>query len=98
MNCKWDWIPVTERLPEFDESTKLYPLVLVSLRDGRVGTGCYRDDDERWCWRMRTALISWIISRQARLLLGCQCQTRIWNRSSKAEREGRLAWIHGNDR
>lgn len=49
MNCKWDWIPVTERLPEFDESTKLYPLVLVSLRDGRVATGCYRDDDERWC-------------------------------------------------
>ena len=49
MKCKWDWIPVTEQLPTFDETTQLYPIVLVSLCDGRVVTGCYREDDEMWC-------------------------------------------------
>jgi hypothetical protein len=42
------WIPVTERLPEYNEKSEYYEEVIVTLDDGRVTVGCYRNLDEEW--------------------------------------------------
>lgn len=42
------WIPVTERLPKYDVKSEYYEEVIVTLDDGRVTVGCYRNLDEEW--------------------------------------------------
>lgn len=43
-----EWIPCSERLPEEDEMSDYYDTVNVTLDDGRVVNGCYRNRDEKW--------------------------------------------------
>ena len=40
------WVPVEERLPEYDG--EYYPLVLVTLYTGATTVAFYRDDDKVW--------------------------------------------------
>lgn len=42
------WIPCSERLPEEDKMSEYYESVIVTLDNGRVTTGCYRNMDEEW--------------------------------------------------
>lgn len=42
-----DWIPVEDRLPE-DTDEDYYQSVIVTLLDGRVAPGVYREQDEEW--------------------------------------------------
>ena len=41
------WIPVEERLPEYNESG-FYDAVNVTMKNGSVTHGCYRNYDEEW--------------------------------------------------
>ena len=41
------WIPVEKRLPEDTESA-FYEAVNVTMKNGRVTHGCYRNEDEEW--------------------------------------------------
>lgn len=41
------WIPVEDRLPE-DNVTDFYDLVMVTMVNGRVSYGFYRNADEEW--------------------------------------------------
>jgi hypothetical protein len=43
-----DWIPVTERLPKYDAESEYYEEVIVTLNNGIVTTGYYRNLDEEW--------------------------------------------------
>lgn len=43
-----EWIPCSERLPEEDETSEYYDAVIVTLDDGRVACGCYRNRDKEW--------------------------------------------------
>lgn len=47
-----EWIPVEERLPEFDCDSELYDFQLVTIENGDVCFGVYRNDDEEWLTRM----------------------------------------------
>ena len=42
------WIPVSERLPEYNPLSEYYEPVIVTLDNGRVVDGCYRNKDEEW--------------------------------------------------
>ncbi len=42
-----EWIPCDE-LPEENKSDELYTQVIVQLKNGTVGTGCYRSADKEW--------------------------------------------------
>jgi hypothetical protein len=42
------WIPVTERLPKYDTESEYYEEVIVTLNNGIVTTGYYRNLDEEW--------------------------------------------------
>ena len=42
------WIPCSERLPEEDKDEEYYASVIVTLDDGRVADGCYRNADKEW--------------------------------------------------
>ena len=42
------WIPVAERLPEENKFSDYYESVIVTLDDGRVADGCYRNKDKEW--------------------------------------------------
>jgi hypothetical protein len=42
------WIPVSERLPEYNKYSDYYESVIVTLDDGRVVDGCYRNMDKEW--------------------------------------------------
>lgn len=42
------WIPVTERLPEYDEESEYYEAVIVTLDSGRVTNAYYRNLDDEW--------------------------------------------------
>lgn len=42
------WIPVTERLPKYDAESEYYEEVIVTLNNGIVTTGYYRNLDEEW--------------------------------------------------
>ena len=42
------WIPCSERLPEEDKMSEYYESVIVTLDNGRVVNGCYRNTDEEW--------------------------------------------------
>lgn len=42
------WIPVSERLPKQDEGSEYYTSVIVTLDNGRVAEGCYRDKEKEW--------------------------------------------------
>ena len=41
------WIPVEKRLPE-DAESDFYNAVNVTMKNGRVTHGCYRNEDEEW--------------------------------------------------
>lgn len=43
-----EWILCSERLPEVDKASEYYDAVNVTLDDGRVVNGCYRNRDEEW--------------------------------------------------
>lgn len=43
-----DWIPVSKRLPEENKNSEYYDSVIVTLDDGRVACGCYRNRDKEW--------------------------------------------------
>lgn len=42
------WIPVTEQLPEDDEESDYYETVIVTLDNGGVTYGYYRNLDDEW--------------------------------------------------
>ena len=42
------WIPVSEKLPEYNAYSDYYESVIVTLDDGRVVDGCYRNMDKEW--------------------------------------------------
>lgn len=42
------WIPCDERLPEYNALSEYYESVIVTLDDGRVVDGCYRNKDKEW--------------------------------------------------
>lgn len=42
------WIPVTDRLPKYDTESEYYEEVIVTLNNGIVTTGYYRNLDEEW--------------------------------------------------
>lgn len=42
------WIQCSERLPKDNEMSEYYDAVIVTLDDGRVVNGCYRNRDEEW--------------------------------------------------
>lgn len=46
------WIPVEERLPD-SENKELYDINLVTLEDGEVCIGVYRDDKKEWWTRKK---------------------------------------------
>ena len=43
-----EWIPCSEGLPKDNEMSEYYDAVIVTLDDGRVVNGCYRNRDEEW--------------------------------------------------
>ena len=43
-----EWIPCSERLPEDNEKAEYYDSVIVTLENGRVVDGCYRNHDKEW--------------------------------------------------
>lgn len=43
-----EWIPVSECLPKQDEKSEYYTSVIVTLDNGRVAEGCYRDKEKEW--------------------------------------------------
>lgn len=43
-----EWIPCSERLPEDNEMSEYYDSVIVTLDNGRVANGCYRNYDKEW--------------------------------------------------
>ena len=45
-----DWIPCSERLPEKNVK-ELYDMQLVTLKDGEVCLGVYRNEDDEWWTR-----------------------------------------------
>lgn len=47
-----DWIPVEERLPD-RLNKELYDINLVTLEDGEVCIGVYRDDKKEWWTRKK---------------------------------------------
>lgn len=47
-----DWIPVEERLPD-RENKESYDINLVTLEDGEVCIGVYRDDKKEWWTRKK---------------------------------------------
>ena len=42
------WIPYEEKLPEYNPLSEYYESVIVTLDDGRVVDGCYRNKDKEW--------------------------------------------------
>lgn len=42
------WIPVSEKLPEYNVYSDYYESVIVTLDDGKVVDGCYRNMDKEW--------------------------------------------------
>lgn len=42
------WIPVSERLPDENKYSDYYESVIVTLDNGRVVDGCYRNIDKEW--------------------------------------------------
>lgn len=42
------WIPCSEELPTDNEISEYYDSVIVTLDNGRVANGCYRNKDEEW--------------------------------------------------
>ena len=42
------WISVEDRLPEDDEESEYYDSVNVTLDNGKVTCGCYRNAEEEW--------------------------------------------------
>ena len=42
------WIPCSERLPEYDSEAEYYTPVNVTLDNGRVAEGCYRNLEGQW--------------------------------------------------
>ena len=42
------WISVSEKLPEYNKYSVYYESVIVTLDDGRVVDGCYRNKDKEW--------------------------------------------------
>lgn len=42
------WILASERLPEYDVEAEYYKSVIVTLDNGRVAEGCYRNLDGQW--------------------------------------------------
>ena len=44
----YEWIPCSERLPEDNEKAEYYDSVIVTLENGRVVDGCYRNHDKEW--------------------------------------------------
>lgn len=43
-----NWIPVSEKLPEYNAYSGYYESVIVTLDDGRVVDGFYRNMDKEW--------------------------------------------------
>ena len=43
-----EWIPTSEGLPKDNKLSEYYDAVIVTLDDGRVVNGCYRNIDEEW--------------------------------------------------
>lgn len=43
-----EWIPCSEGLPKEDVTSDYYDAVIVTLDNGRVVNGCYRNRDEEW--------------------------------------------------
>lgn len=48
VNTKSGWIPVSECLPKQDEKSEYYNSVIVTLDNGRVAEGCYRDKEKEY--------------------------------------------------
>lgn len=48
INVGNEWIPVSEKLPEEDKKAEYYDSVIVTLDNGRVAEGCYRNMDREW--------------------------------------------------
>lgn len=42
------WIPVEQDIPKVNPSSEFYETVNISLKDGTVTSGCYRNKDEEW--------------------------------------------------
>ena len=42
------WIPCEEKLPEYNPLSEYYEPVIVTLDNGRVVEGCYRNKDKEW--------------------------------------------------
>lgn len=47
-----EWIPVEEGLPEHNRANPYYEINLVTIEDGDVCLGVYRNDDKEWWTRM----------------------------------------------
>lgn len=43
-----EWIPCSERLPKEDKKAEYYDSVIVTLDNGRVAEGCYRNMEKEW--------------------------------------------------
>ena len=43
-----EWITCSKELPRDDEMSECYDTVIVTLDDGRVTCGCYRNEDKEW--------------------------------------------------
>lgn len=43
-----EWIPVSEGLPKENKMSEYYEPVIVTLDNGRVVDGCYRNRDKEW--------------------------------------------------
>ena len=43
-----EWIPCSERLPKDNKESEYYESVIVTLDNGRVADGCYRNADKEW--------------------------------------------------
>lgn len=46
------WIPCSERLPDLPEDNEPYKIYMVTLDNGDVCLGVYRNDDKEWYTRM----------------------------------------------
>ena len=44
----YEWTPCSEGLPKYNEMSEYYDSVNVTLDDGRVVGGCYRNLDKEW--------------------------------------------------
>ena len=65
------WIPCSERLPEYDSEAEYYTPVNVTLDNGRVAEGCYRNLEGQW----------WVDAEDKGLLLRLPCKVgdKVWD-------------------